>query len=84
MIDHVLGPFTRFASYQDVLKREGASTPGDVALVGTEVEVLAGLDALESSGATDFAATEFVSNGDEAEATRELLRVACGAPAASA
>jgi alkanesulfonate monooxygenase SsuD/methylene tetrahydromethanopterin reductase-like flavin-dependent oxidoreductase (luciferase family) len=83
MIDHVLGPFTRFASYQDVLQREGASSPSDVALVGSKSEVLAGLDALSSAGATDFAATEFVTSAAEAEATGEALRAAC-ATAASA
>jgi F420-dependent oxidoreductase-like protein len=76
MIDHVLGPFTRFDSYRDVLGREGARGPGDVALVGTEDEVLAGIDALAAAGATDFAATEFVPRPEEAAATRAALRSA--------
>jgi F420-dependent oxidoreductase-like protein len=72
-IEHVLGPFTRFDSYRDVLGREGASGPSEVALVGTADEVRAGVAALAAAGATDFAATEFVTNGGEAAATRELL-----------
>jgi F420-dependent oxidoreductase-like protein len=76
MIDHVLGPFTRFDSYRDVLAREGARGPGDVALVGTEAEVLAGIDVLAAAGATDFAATEFAPGPEEAAATRAALRAA--------
>jgi F420-dependent oxidoreductase-like protein len=73
-IDQVLGPFTRFASYRTVLDREGVEGPGDVALVGTEEEVHAGLAALAEAGATDFAATEFVANRNEAAATRAVLQ----------
>jgi F420-dependent oxidoreductase-like protein len=80
MIDHVLGPFTRFDSYRDILGREGARGPGDVALVGTEDEVLAGIEALAAAGATDFAATEFVAGPEEAAATRAALRSACAVP----
>jgi alkanesulfonate monooxygenase SsuD/methylene tetrahydromethanopterin reductase-like flavin-dependent oxidoreductase (luciferase family) len=83
MIDHVLGPFTRFDSYRDVLGREGARGPGDVALVGTEDEVLAGIEALAAAGATDFAATEFVSGPEEAAATRAGLCSALRAQSAA-
>jgi alkanesulfonate monooxygenase SsuD/methylene tetrahydromethanopterin reductase-like flavin-dependent oxidoreductase (luciferase family) len=79
MIDHVLGPFARFDSYRDVLAREGASGPGEVALVGTESDVLAGIDALAEAGATDFAATEFVTTPEETAATRATLRAALAA-----
>lgn len=73
-VDHVLGKFMHFDSYRTVLEREGARGPGDVALVGTEAEVRAGVAALADAGASDLAATEFVTNRVEAKATRSLLR----------
>jgi F420-dependent oxidoreductase-like protein len=73
-VDHVLGKFMHFDSYRTVLEREGAAGPGDVALVGTAAEVRAGAAALADAGASDLAATEFVTNRAEAEATRTLLR----------
>jgi alkanesulfonate monooxygenase SsuD/methylene tetrahydromethanopterin reductase-like flavin-dependent oxidoreductase (luciferase family) len=85
LIDHVLGPFTRFDSYREVLSREGATRPSEVALVGTEAEVRAGLDALAAAGANDFAATEFVTNAAEEDATRATLATAnANAPVAGA
>jgi F420-dependent oxidoreductase-like protein len=85
IIDHVLGPFTRFDSYREVLSREGATRPSEVALVGTEAEVRDGLDALADAGASDFAATEFVTNNAEADATRATLAAAnASAPVAGA
>ena len=51
---------------------EGAGGPADVSIVGNEDEVRAGLAAFAESGATDFAAVEFVTNDDETAATRAL------------
>jgi 5,10-methylenetetrahydromethanopterin reductase len=72
-IDHALDKYGKFDSYRHVLDLEGVSGPGDVALVGDADAVREGLDALAKAGATDFAATEFATNGDEAAATRALL-----------
>jgi F420-dependent oxidoreductase-like protein len=62
-----------FPSYQAILEREGASSVADVALIGTESEVQAGLDRQAEAGATDFTAFIFTPRGEDAERTRRLL-----------
>lgn len=61
-------------SYRAMLDREGAAGPADVALVGSEDDVRAGIQRLADAGATDFAAAEFAHGDDERTRTRELLR----------
>ena len=61
-------------SYRAMLDREGAPGPADVAIVGTEAEVAAGIRRVADAGATDFAAAEFAVAPDEKTRTRELLR----------
>lgn len=61
-------------SYRAMLDREGAAGPEDVALIGTEAEVRAGIDRLRDGGATDFVAVEFSRDPGVATATRDLLR----------
>jgi F420-dependent oxidoreductase-like protein len=61
-------------SYRAMLDREGAKDPADVALVGSEAEVKAGIERLADAGVTDFAAAEFPQGDDERSRTRELLR----------
>jgi 5,10-methylenetetrahydromethanopterin reductase len=61
-------------SYRAMLDREGAAGPADVAIVGTEPEVAAGIGRLADAGVTDFAAVEFGGDADERRRTRELLR----------
>ena len=61
-------------SYRAMLDREGAQGPADVAIVGTEAEVAAGIQRVADAGATDFAAAEFATGPDEKTRTRELLR----------
>jgi F420-dependent oxidoreductase-like protein len=60
-------------SYRAMLDREGAAGPADVALVGSEAEVRAGIQRVADAGATDFVAAEFGSSTDRAR-TRDLLR----------
>jgi F420-dependent oxidoreductase-like protein len=60
-------------SYRAMLDREGATGPADVALVGSEAMVRAGVERLAEAGATDFVAAEFGPSADRAR-TRELLR----------
>ncbi len=60
-------------SYRAMLDREGAAGPADIAIVGSEDEVRAGIRAVEDAGATDFAAVEFGAGADRTR-TRELLR----------
>jgi F420-dependent oxidoreductase-like protein len=60
-------------SYRAMLDREGAAGPADVAIVGDEAAVRAGIERVADAGATDFVASEFGSTADRAR-TRELLR----------
>ncbi len=61
-------------SYRAMLDREGAAGPADVAIVGDEATVAAGIQRVADAGATDFSAAEFAVNPDERRRTRELLR----------
>ena len=61
-------------SYRAMLDREGAAGPADVAIIGSADEVTDRLRAIGESGASEFSAVEFVSNADEATATRDALR----------
>jgi alkanesulfonate monooxygenase SsuD/methylene tetrahydromethanopterin reductase-like flavin-dependent oxidoreductase (luciferase family) len=60
-------------SYRAMLDREGVAGPADVALVGSEAEVRAGIERMRSAGVTDFVAVEFLASGPEADETRALL-----------
>ena len=73
LIDSLLAGYNDLPSYKGVMEASGASGPADVSVVGTEAEVRAGIQAFADAGATEFAALEFVTNGDEAKATRALL-----------
>jgi alkanesulfonate monooxygenase SsuD/methylene tetrahydromethanopterin reductase-like flavin-dependent oxidoreductase (luciferase family) len=53
--------------------REGAATPGDVAIVGSRNEVNDKLSEMAQAGATDFAVSEFTRNPKEKEETRALI-----------
>jgi F420-dependent oxidoreductase-like protein len=61
-------------SYRAMLDREGAEGPADVAIVGDEATVAAGIRRVADAGATDFSAAEFAVAPDERRRTRELLR----------
>jgi F420-dependent oxidoreductase-like protein len=61
-------------SYRAMLDREGAEGPADVAIVGDEATVAAGIRRVEAAGATDFSAAEFAHGDDERRRTRALLR----------
>lgn len=60
-------------SYRAMLDREGAQTPGDVAIVGDETAVGAVLQRMTDGGATDFVASIFGSDAERTR-TRDLLR----------
>jgi 5,10-methylenetetrahydromethanopterin reductase len=66
--------YGQLPSYRAILDREGASTPADVALIGSAGEVRAGLRALEGAGVTDFAASVFTPSGVDPAPTWDLLR----------
>jgi alkanesulfonate monooxygenase SsuD/methylene tetrahydromethanopterin reductase-like flavin-dependent oxidoreductase (luciferase family) len=65
--------YGQLPSYRSMLDREGVEGPADIALVGTEKEVTAGISALADIGVTDFAAVEFGSGPDERAATRAAV-----------
>ncbi len=66
--------YGQLPSYRAMLDREGAAGPADVALVGDEATVRAGIERIGEAGATDFLAAEFGADDAEKSRTRELLR----------
>lgn len=61
-------------SYRAMLDREGAAGPEDVALIGSEAEVRAGVERMRDAGLTDFVAVEFNTDATVAGPTRDLLK----------
>ncbi len=61
-------------SYRAMLDREGAESPGDVALAGDETELRAQLGRLRDAGVTDFGAAPFPADEGAVERTVEFLR----------
>ncbi|MEZ4218524.1 MAG: TIGR03564 family F420-dependent LLM class oxidoreductase [Myxococcota bacterium] len=60
-------------SYRAMLDREGASAPGDVALVGDERTLREALGGLRDAGVTDFAASLFEAEPGSVERSRAFL-----------
>jgi F420-dependent oxidoreductase-like protein len=73
-ITKTLTMYGQLPSYKAMFEREGVSEPGQLALVGSEAKVSDALEELSSAGVTDFAASEFTTNKDEALQTRQLLK----------
>lgn len=61
-------------SYRAMLDREGAEGPADVAIIGDEATVRAGIERMRSAGVTDFVAVEFLIDAGPAADTRALLK----------
>jgi F420-dependent oxidoreductase-like protein len=61
-------------SYRAMLDREGADGPADLALIGDERTVRAGIERHAAAGVTDFAAAEFGATEEDRARTRDLLR----------
>jgi len=66
--------YGQLPSYRAMLDREGVDGPADVALIGSEAEVRAGIERMRSAGVTDFVAVEFLSDEPVATDTREVLK----------
>jgi len=66
---------SKLPAYQRVLEREGAQSPGDVALIGDEAQVLRSLEELQKLGVSDFNAILFPVSGDPqaVRRTRDML-----------
>ena len=60
-------------SYKAMFEREGVAEPGELALVGNASRVSDLVAELAEAGVTDFAASEFTTNEQERDQTRELL-----------
>lgn len=73
-ISSMLSAYGELPAYRQVLDMEGAVTPGDVAIVGSEAAVREQLEAIARAGATDFAAVEWPSNEGDFRRTRTLLK----------
>ncbi len=73
-INRNLAMYGQLPSYRAMFEREGASSPADIALVGSLAEVEAGLEALRSAGVTDFAASAYALAPVDREATNDLIR----------
>jgi alkanesulfonate monooxygenase SsuD/methylene tetrahydromethanopterin reductase-like flavin-dependent oxidoreductase (luciferase family) len=71
-IDKAFAIYPTLPSYRAMLDREGAEGPSDIAVVGTEDEVVSRLDRLAEAGATDLVASVFGS-AEERQRTVALL-----------
>jgi hypothetical protein len=70
------GFFARYGqlpSYRAILDKEGVGGAEEVALIGDEATVSAGMAAFGAAGATDFAAAIFTPPGEDAGRTLALL-----------
>ena len=74
LIAGVLAGYDDLPSYRRVMDLEGAGGPADVAVVGDEDTVRAGIERFAAAGATDFAALEIALSDSDGVRTRALLR----------
>jgi F420-dependent oxidoreductase-like protein len=72
--DQVFAIYGQLPSYRAMLDREGAASPGAVALAGDEAEVRAGLGRLREAGVTHFVASLFPADAGAVARTRAFLR----------
>jgi 5,10-methylenetetrahydromethanopterin reductase len=61
-------------SYRAMLDREGAPNPGDIAIVGDEKALDAGIKRLEEVGVTDFLAAAYEAEPGAAQRTMEFMQ----------
>ena len=71
--------YGQLPSYRAILDKEGVGGAEEVALIGDEAEVRAGIAAFAAAGATDFAAAVFAPPGESADRTLDLLATAAKA-----
>jgi F420-dependent oxidoreductase-like protein len=69
----VFAVYGQLPSYRAMLDREGAAGPADIAIIGSDAEVIEQIGALETIGVTDFIAVEFGRDPDEQARTRSAL-----------
>jgi F420-dependent oxidoreductase-like protein len=78
-ITRTLTMYGELPSYKAMFEREGVAEPGELALVGNASRVNELVGELAEAGVTDFAASEFTTNQQERDQTRDLLRSLSGA-----
>jgi 5,10-methylenetetrahydromethanopterin reductase len=66
--------YGKLPSYRAMLDREGADQPGDLAIVGDEAVLRAGLQRYRDAGVTDFAPSTFEADSGAMERTRAFLK----------
>ncbi|MDQ3739056.1 MAG: LLM class F420-dependent oxidoreductase [Actinomycetota bacterium] len=66
--------YGQLPSYRAMLDREGADGPADVAVIGSEDEVVERISGLSDLGVSDFAVVEFSAKGEDADRTRQAMR----------
>jgi len=71
--DAVFQIYGTLPSYRAMLDKEGADGPGDVAIVGDEAAVTAGIRAMADAGTTEFVAAVFGDAATTARTTEVLL-----------
>jgi F420-dependent oxidoreductase-like protein len=71
----IFAVYGQLPSYRAMLDREGAAGPADVAIIGTEAEVVDRIGGLAGIGVTDFVAAEFGSDPTELSATRAAVKL---------
>lgn len=75
-LSSALSDYNKMPSYRAMFEREGASGPGDVAIVGSAAEVQDRIASLSEAGATDFCPNIFAVNRKDDEATQAALNAA--------
>jgi 5,10-methylenetetrahydromethanopterin reductase len=70
----VFAMYGRLPSYRAMLDAEGLDGPADLAVIGDEAAVTAGLRRFADAGVTELAASEFGGSADERRRTRDLLQ----------
>jgi 5,10-methylenetetrahydromethanopterin reductase len=71
-VDHEFATYATLPSYAAMLSREGVETPADVALIGSQAQVIDQLGRLEDAGVTEFSAV-VTGTSDERRAARAAL-----------
>jgi F420-dependent oxidoreductase-like protein len=71
--DEVFARYAGFANYQQLFEREGVSSPGALAITGTEAEIEKQLERLADLGVTELWPTVFPV-GDDPDASRHETR----------
>jgi F420-dependent oxidoreductase-like protein len=78
----VFSIYGQLPSYRAMLDKEGAAGPADVAIVGDEAALEAGIKSVEAAGATDFVGAVFGA-ADDRQRTIEFLSGLAAAAAAA-